>query len=95
MDIIVGLMLTAVALSEGAETPLGHAEVFGPADEVMRQDGASEGLQGEAAGSRRDMVNTIAEAVQLLEYSEQFVEDPSRDEVYDSLRRLADEQETE
>lgn len=95
MDIITGLMLTAVALSEGAETPLGHVNTFGPAEEVMQPNGAARGLAGNAAAEKQSMIETIAEAVQMMEYSEQFIEDPSSDEIYDSLRRLADEQEME
>lgn len=94
MDLIVGLMLTAVALSEDAETPLGHAQVFGPAEGFVRPDEAPEGLAGEAAEQKRAMINTIADAVRLLEHNEQFTEDPSPEELYDSLNRLAAQQET-
>jgi len=89
-DTATALMLVATALTEDAETPLGHAATFGPleSDEEIEPDSLPGRIQQERVG----MVDTIATAVRMLEQGEQQQRpEPPAEDLYASMGRLAQE----
>ena len=91
MDLPMALMLVCVALTEEAETPLGHVAAFGPAEDMVTLDTRAGTLESEAQQSRRGMVDTIADNVRLLEYSEKFTTGPESEQIYSGVRKLAEQ----
>jgi len=91
MSITTELMLTCAALTEEAETPVGHCGAFGPvaADEPTEPGS----FAAEIEGRKLEMIRTIGLAVKMLEDDEQRVTDPPASDLYAGMRRLADEEE--
>ena len=84
MDIVTGLMMTAVALFEEAETPLGETAFLRSAPE---QGGV---LAMEIARKRNSVVRSIRDAYEMLEQEESGRAPEDKQAVYDAMRQLAD-----
>ena len=83
MDYPTGLMITAVALFQEVETPLGEVAYFRP-------DGApKEGEASESDGERQNMIDSIRQSFEEFEADERERLPEERQQVYIALRRAA------
>ena len=85
MDIPLGLMMTAVALYQEAETPLGEVAFFRP-DGPAKAD--SKEPQPTDPG-REDMVASIRQSFEEFEHSERVHLPEEREGIYRAMRQMA------
>ena len=93
MDIATGMMLTAVALFQEAETPLGHLPIFDPPS-TGAPTGGQETPADRFAGQRQNMVDSLKKAYGDFE-NDQAQRGDQRTALYARLRKLAGRYEQE
>ena len=89
MDMVMGLMLTCVALFQEVESPLGHVAAFDPPSGEQSRDATPSAFARQANQRRRAMQDSIADGYRVFERAEPRRRGPTRNEVYMGLRRLA------
>lgn len=96
MDYPTGLMMTAVALYQEAETPLGEVAYFRPQSQTsagVSSDNAGSRKQGMAAdieGKRQHMIDSIRQTYEEYEQAERKRLPEERQQIYVALRQMAE-----
>ena len=92
MDLATGMMMTAVALFQEAESPLGHLPIFDPPN--MGTPAGGEAPQDMYAGQRQGIANSLRQAYGAFE-NDQAQRGDQRTALYARLRKLAGRYEQE